>query len=169
MLIDPFSLLHKKVFVTSFFLMIYICTSCRFAIIGLYQMLTSDYYNFKKIEWLLNAMKIKCVKLMVWPWLHPYPVLGFVVNSTWGGQVKAPRFVMNYYWISAFVCMSWEKHILICLNLLYIFMHEGEGPNFFYSCPSYFIRLMQFAKIFISMFISLNRIYVPLIPYATNF
>ena len=43
MLIDPFSLLHKKVFVTSFFLMIYICTSCRFAIIGLYQMFMSDY------------------------------------------------------------------------------------------------------------------------------
>ena len=155
---------------TSFFLMIYICTSCRFAIIELYQMLTSDYYNFKKNEWLLNAMKIKCVKLMVWPWLHPYPVLGFVVNSTWGGQVKAPRFVMNY-WISAFICACPGRNIYWFVWIFYIFsifMHAGEGPNFFYSCPSYFIRLMQFAKIFISMFISLNRIYVPLIPYATT-
>jgi hypothetical protein len=51
-----------------------------------------------------------------------------------------------------------------------IYFHACRGRSyFFYSFPSYFIRLVQFDLIFISMFISLNRICVPLIPYATNF
>jgi hypothetical protein len=63
---------------------------------------------------------------------------------------------MNY-WIlqtSAFIYTSWDKYILIYLNIFLLTYMQGRAQKFCSS--SYFTRLMYFAIIFIFLFISLN-------------